>query len=130
MTIGYGLGSAIMIYGLNAYDGGGGVTVFLYSGICSIIIWFLCVRSKISILEHKKSESYLNYTLMFIGVCMLLFSWPVFNMGGSLITIINTTIAKSAYPGSLMNSAYINTISSLGIAVISSAMLSSSLSES
>ena len=55
MTIGYGLASAIILYGLKAYDGGGGITVFLYSGVCSIIIWLLCIRGKISILEHKKS---------------------------------------------------------------------------
>jgi hypothetical protein len=50
MTIGYGLASAIIVYGLDVYDGGGGMTVFLYSGICSLIIWFMAVRGKISIL--------------------------------------------------------------------------------
>ena len=67
---------------------------------------------------------------MFIGVCIVLFSWPIFNMGGSLLTLMNTNLSTSAYSKSLINSAYINTISSLGIAIISSTLLSSNLSES
>lgn len=50
MTIGYSLASAVLVYGLNAYDGGGGIIVFLYSAVCSLVIWFLSVRGKISLL--------------------------------------------------------------------------------
>lgn len=47
MTIGYSLGSAIIIYGLKTFDGGGGVSIFLYSGMCSLMIWALSIRGKI-----------------------------------------------------------------------------------
>ena len=47
MTVGYALSSAIVVYGLRTFDGGGGVTIFLYSGVCSLIIWALSVRGKI-----------------------------------------------------------------------------------
>lgn len=47
MTIGFSLNSAIVIYGLKTFDGGGGCLIFLYSGICSLMIWAFCVRGKI-----------------------------------------------------------------------------------
>jgi hypothetical protein len=47
MTIGYSLNSAIITYGLKTFDGGGGCTIFLYSGVCSLMIWALCIRGKI-----------------------------------------------------------------------------------
>jgi hypothetical protein len=47
MTIGYSLCSAIIIYGLKTFDGGGGVGIFLYSGMCSLMIWALSIRGKI-----------------------------------------------------------------------------------
>ncbi len=50
MNIGFSLSSALIIFGLDTYDGGFGVATFLYSGICSLMIWLLCVRGKISVL--------------------------------------------------------------------------------
>jgi len=47
MTIGYSLNSAIIVYALKTFDGGGGLTIFLYSGCCSLMIWALCIRGKI-----------------------------------------------------------------------------------
>lgn len=58
---------------------------------------------------------------MFIGVVISFFSWPILNMGGALITFINTNL-KSNY--SLVNSSYINTLSGLGMGIISSMILS------
>ena len=43
-TIGYALNSAILMHGINIYDGGGGLQIFLYSGIVSLLIWFIVVR--------------------------------------------------------------------------------------
>jgi hypothetical protein len=51
MTIGYSLCSSIIIYGLKTFDGGGGVSIFLYSGVCSLMIWALCIRGKID--KHR-----------------------------------------------------------------------------
>jgi len=50
MTIGYGLSSAVTVFGLDTYDGGSAISVFLYSGMCSLMIWLMSVRGKISIL--------------------------------------------------------------------------------
>jgi hypothetical protein len=44
MTIGYSLVQNIIIFGLKTFDGGGGMSVFLYSSMCSLMIWALCVR--------------------------------------------------------------------------------------
>jgi len=55
MTIGYSLSSAVIVYGLDTYDGGCGVSVFLFSGMCSLMIWFLSIRGKITVLEQKRS---------------------------------------------------------------------------
>lgn len=123
MTIGYSLLCSIIVFGLDTFDGGNSISVFLFSGMCSLMIWLLSVRGKISILEHKKSESYVNYTLGFVGVAITLFSWPVLNVGGSSITYINTNLASQL---SLANSAYINTIMALGVSLIVSSILSSS----
>jgi len=122
MTIGYGLCSAIVVYGLNVYDGGGGLTVFLYSGICSVMIWLISIRGKISVSKFKKSESYINYTLSFIGVMIALVSWPQFNMAGSTLTFIDTNLSSSS---SLQNSALVNTLLALSVALLCSFMLAS-----
>jgi hypothetical protein len=53
MGIGYSLNEAIIIYGLKTFDGGGGMMVFLYSGICSFMIWVLCIRGKIHPTRYK-----------------------------------------------------------------------------
>lgn len=50
MTIGYSFSSALITYGLDTYDGGCGISVFLFSGVCSLMIWLLSIRGKISIL--------------------------------------------------------------------------------
>ena len=44
MTIGYSLLHNIITYGLKTFDGGGGMSVFLYSGVCSLMIWAMCIR--------------------------------------------------------------------------------------
>ena len=48
MAIGYSIVHNIINYGLKTFDGGGGMAVFLYSGMCSLMIWALCIRSKVS----------------------------------------------------------------------------------
>lgn len=53
MAIGYALNSAIIIYGLKAFDGGGGITIFLYSGLCSLIIWAMCIRGKVDVSRYR-----------------------------------------------------------------------------
>ena len=48
MAIGYSLNEAIIVYGLDNFDGGGGMTIFLYSGGCSLMIWLICIRGQIN----------------------------------------------------------------------------------
>ena len=127
MSVGYSLVSAVIVYGLDTYDGGGGLTVFLFSGVCSLVIWFMSVRGRIHILCHKKSESYHNYTFSFIGVVISLISWPILNMGGSLITLLNTDLTDAT---TLMYSAYTNTFLGLSTAILSSMILVSNDSDS
>jgi len=60
--------------------------------------------------------------LGFIGVAITLFSWPILNIGGSFFSQLNTNIATST---SLNDSAYINTLSALGVSLFLSSFLSS-----
>jgi hypothetical protein len=53
MTIGYSLNSSLLIYGLKVFDGGGGLAIFLYSGVCSLMIWVLTVRGKIDASRYR-----------------------------------------------------------------------------
>jgi len=53
MTIGFALCSGILLKGLGIFDGGGGLLVFLYSGICSLLIWAISLRGKIDIRRYK-----------------------------------------------------------------------------
>jgi len=53
MTIGYSLNSAILTYGLKVFDGGGGLCIFLYSGVCSLMIWALSIRGKIDVSRYR-----------------------------------------------------------------------------
>jgi hypothetical protein len=89
MSIGYCLNSAILIYGLKTFDGGGGLIIFLYSGICSLMIWILCIRGKIDNEKYHLKQSYINKTLGFIGVVISFINWPKFNMAGAVISYIN-----------------------------------------
>ena len=52
--IGYSLNSAILIQGLSIFDGGGGIQIFLFSGILSLFIWLISIRGKVVISLHKK----------------------------------------------------------------------------
>lgn len=53
MTVGFSLNDSILIYGLKAFDGGGGLTIFLYSGVCSLMIWILSVKGKIDKTRYR-----------------------------------------------------------------------------
>jgi hypothetical protein len=36
----------VFMYGLKIFDGGGGMSVFLFSGIVTAVIWAVAVRGK------------------------------------------------------------------------------------
>lgn len=121
MTIGFGLCSAIVIYGLNTFDGGGGYLIFLYSGVCSLMIWVICVRGKVDSNRYRIKDSYINHTLGFIGVVIAFINWPKFNMAGALVSSINSPAGVT----SLQNSALPNTLLGLSAAILISILFAS-----
>lgn len=125
MGIGYSLFEAILVEGLSTFDGGGGMTVFLYSGVCSLMIWALCIRGKINPARYKIKESNVNQTLGFIGVMIGFVNWPKFNMGGAYATTysnVDTTTVSVVY---LQNSALANTFLGLSSAILTSILFAS-----
>lgn len=54
LTIGFATNFGINVYGLEVYDGGGGMNIFLYSGVAAFVIWFLAVRGKYKVELHDK----------------------------------------------------------------------------
>lgn len=121
MTIGFSLCSSIVIYGLNTFDGGGGCLIFLYSGICSLMIWLMCIRGKADINRYRMKESYINHMLGFIGVVLAFINWPKFNMAGALVSSINSAAGTT----SLQNSALPNTFLGLSAAILISILFAS-----
>lgn len=121
MTIGYSLNSAIITYGLKTFDGGGGYTIFLYSGVCSLMIWAICINGKIDKNRYKIKESYINHLLGFIGVVITFINWPKFNMAGATVSAINTVATAS----NLQNSALPNTFLGLSASVLISILFAS-----
>lgn len=89
MAFGFSLCSAIIIKGLKSFDGGGGLLVFMFSGVCSLVIWSMCVRGKIELAKYKIQTSYINKTLGLIGLILGFINWPKFNMAGCLISYSN-----------------------------------------
>lgn len=45
-SIGFSLNSAVITYGLKAFDGGGGMQIFFLSGIYGYCIWIFGIRFK------------------------------------------------------------------------------------
>lgn len=100
--------------------------IFLFSGVCSFMIWAICIRGKIDPNRYKIKESYINQTLSFIGVMIAFTNWPKFNMGGALATSYNlvntTTVTTVAY---LQNSAISNTFLGLSASILTSIIFAS-----
>ena len=113
--VGYSLNSAILIQGLKIFDGGGGIQIFLFSGVLSLFIWLLSVRGKVVVSVHKKAEHYTGYTLSMIGIVICFVTWPQFNRSGGLVTVSNTILTSSA---TLEASAVPNTIFALSVGLL------------
>ena len=121
MTVGYSLSSAIVTYGLKTFDGGGGYCIFLYSGVCSLMIWAICIRGKVEKNRYKIKQSYVNQTLSLIGVIIAFIVWPKFNMAGALVSSVQSTATST----SLQNSALPNTYLGLSAAIVLSILFAS-----
>ena len=114
-SIGFSLNSAIISYGLKAFDGGGGIQLFFLSGVYSYSIWFIGFKLK-DMLISKPVYTYPGFTMGIIGLLLVIYGWPSFNSGGSLIsqTISTTTAAQSI----MSQCAFVNTLLTLSAAVI------------
>ena len=47
MACGMALNGSIIYKGLEGFDGGGGVTVFLFGAVVSIVVWWVLVREDV-----------------------------------------------------------------------------------
>lgn len=117
ITLGTSLTGAILIRGLNIFDGGGGLLIYLYSGITSLVIWAILFKDKLSPSLLTPRKSYINHALGLVGMILLFINWPKSNAAGSLVSYINvdTTNITTDY---LMNSAIVNTFLSLSVSVL------------
>lgn len=55
VNFGWSFNYSILRYGLKVFDGCGGLTVFAFSGVATIVIWVVSVRGK-----HHRFGGYLN----------------------------------------------------------------------
>ena len=53
MATGFGLVQGVVVDGLDTFDGGAGISVFLYSGVCSLMIWVICLRGQVRADKYK-----------------------------------------------------------------------------
>jgi len=89
MTIGSSLCSALLIRGLKIFDGGGGLLLFLYSGVCSLMVWAILIKGNIDPSKLIIKRSYVNQTLGIIGLILAFINWPKFNAAGALVSYSN-----------------------------------------
>ena len=114
-SVGFSLNSAVITYGLKAFDGGGGMQIFFLSGIYSYAMWFIGFKFK-EIALPKQTYTYPGITFSIIGLLLILYGWPSFNAGGSLLS---QSIASADAQSTMSHCAYVNTILTLSAAVLS-----------
>lgn len=117
-TVGFSLNSAIINYGLKTFDGGCGMKVFLFSAATGLMAWIIGLRLK-NLSITKQNRGYHTQTLGLLGILLIVYGWPFFNMGGSLLTQPNTLLTAAA----VQSSAFINTLLALSGAILSSMLL-------
>lgn len=105
----------MITYGLKAFDGGGGIQIFFLSGLYSYAMWVVGFKFK-DIPLPKTPHTYNGTTFSIIGLLLILYGWPSFNAGGSLLS---QSIADTAARIPMTQCAYINTILTLSAAVLS-----------
>ena len=91
--------------------------VFFLSGIYSYTMWLVGFKAK-EIPITKPTYTYPGMTFGVIGLLLILYGWPSFNVGGSIISsalIVTDPFSLTALGGC----AYINTVLTLSAAIIS-----------
>lgn len=117
-VVGFSLNSAIINYGLDVYDGGCGLQVFVFSAAVCLTAWIFGIRLK-DLSITKQNRGYHTQTFGLIGLLLVIYGWPFFNMGGSLITQPNTLLTATV----VQSSAFINTLLALTGAILCSMLL-------
>lgn len=117
-NVGFTLNSAVFNYALKIFDGGCAMQVFLLAGTSCIIAWL--VASKIKAQETGiKTYGYNTESMGLIGLLLVVYGWPSFNMAGAVLTQPNTLLTLS----SLQSSAFFNTVFGMSCCVVFSMML-------
>ena len=113
-TFGYALNAAILLYALDIFDIGGGLRVFAFSGMTTILIWALSVRAKTNVNWHKIEEQYPGQTVSLFGLIGCFIAWPIFNQSGGFLASFNTNLGDMSQT-MLENCGYFNSIIGLSI---------------
>jgi F0F1-type ATP synthase assembly protein I len=109
--IGYSLNFAVELLGINVVTCGGGMTIFLFAATFAYFIKLFNFPFQ----RHVPDSNYSNGTLKLIGVILMVFSWPGFNVMGTLFDVGNVSSTANLAP-----SAYFNTILCLSSSIICS----------
>lgn len=117
-NVGSTLNTAIFQHALKIFDGGCGMQVFLLSGTSFMIAWLLATKLKAQELRPK-TYGYNTETMGLIGLLLVIYSWPSFNMAGAVFTQSNTLLTIQV----IQSSAFFNTIFGLTGAILFSLML-------
>lgn len=115
-VIGYSLNFAVERLGIQAVNGGGGMTIFLFAAGFGLMMKLLSYPHQ----KIKPNTNYFNGSLKLIGVILMVFGWPGFNTMGSLFDADNVLSTAN-----LTTSAFYNTIFCLASAIICSLILQS-----
>jgi hypothetical protein len=109
--VGYSLNFAVEMLGIKAITCGGGMTIFLFAATFAYFIKMFNFPFQ----KHVPDSSYSNGTLKLIGVLLMVFCWPAFNVMGTLFDVANVSSTAN-----LASSAYFSTILCLSSAIICS----------
>jgi hypothetical protein len=118
MGVGFTLNSAILNYALKIFDGGCAMQVFLLAGASCLIAWLVVTKIK----AHEmgvKTYGYNTESMGLVGLLLVVYGWPSFNMAGAVITQANTLLTLSV----VQSSAFFNTLYGMTGCIIFSLML-------
>ena len=116
-AFGYALNSAILLYALDIFDIGGGLRIFAFSGVTTILIWAIAVRTKTKVNWHQVEEHYPGQTVSLFGLIGCFIAWPVFNQSGGFISSHNLNLGDTTQV-MLENCGYFNSIVGLSIGLV------------
>lgn len=118
MSVGFSLNSAVFNYGIKIFDGGAGMQVFLFSAVFVLVAWASGMRMK-NLVISKQDFTYHSQTLALVGLLLIVYAWPSFNMAGAILTSNNTLVSLAT----LQSAAFSNTIFGMSAGILCSLLL-------